>query len=147
MIIMRQEDFDIALGAIPGGDDGEVIFQFEVAERTTWPEFQRYLRAAPLDDMPYDIVSNNCLHKARKVMNWMCAEYSRKNPGKPPRAWGLITGDVPCDGDNRIDDWHALIFCFCDEGIYLGGAQDREVMQQSRVQDIKSVEYLIVGGG
>ncbi len=141
------EDFFVAAAAaIPGL--GEVVCPVVSAQELAWPEFQRRLRAARRPRAPYHAVSHNCLHICREVLADMAEQWALDHPGEPIPAWGILWGDVPTDGDNRGDGFHAVLFCVDEQGLlYLGGAQDRAVMNQSRVGEIKRLDYLIVGGG
>ncbi len=146
MTTMTEDDFDTLVAGVGDGSGYGICRYASVQRVKDWSVFERYLKAAARSGIRYDKISHNCLHFAKETMAEMCKQWAKDHPGEPPAAWGIIDGDVPTDGDNRGDGWHALIFCETEEGLYLGGAQDRQVMNQSRVGEIKSVVYMIVGG-
>ena len=146
--LMLQADFDSFIKQFPAvAGEGFALMQDASVQRlSSWTVFQSYLQSVPPCPLPYDVTSWNCLAFARWVIAQMNAQWAKDRPGQPPAAWGIITGDVPLDGDSDEDGWHATIIAFCDAP-YIGGAQDRVVKNASETANIKAVEFLIVGGG
>lgn len=112
-----------------------------------WPEMDEVYRAVPPAPQPY---KPGGVFDCDKFTRWVCAHvnalWAARDP-KLPLAHGIINGDLPQDGDDRVEGWHSLCwFLDTKRRLWLFGAQDRRIMNQSALAGIKDVESVIVGG-
>ena len=143
---MNTTDFQTFVDSIGDGAGDACCEDPSYLDMGDWSVFQSNLTQALAniakrgDDLPYNEVTNKCVHIARRVLEEI--RTIRAKQGFLPWALGWISGDVPCDGNNCTDAEHAVLVAWCGGKPYLGGAQDGQVMSQDRVAQIKSVKYL-----
>lgn len=87
----------------------------------------------------------DCDKFARWVAIWTDALWAVHDPPLP-LAQGWMAGVVPNDGDNRISSPHAVCwFIDREKKLWLFGAQDRQIMNQSALDGVKAISRFEVG--
>lgn len=124
----------------------DAYFNKNAAQGMDWTEINALLRQVGPAPYPYDLKKWNCADNSRWVINQVKVLWAKQG-GELPLCIGIIEGNVPLDGDNRVDGWHSLGWHFDREKkLHLIGCYDRAVMGPYAVGQIKDVEYFGLGG-